>query len=90
MSIKTVKKLLAKDPEFAARFIVNPRAALEDYGIDPGSIGKKDTHALEVLVEQTQDNLRTNSKLLGLKVASAEWGIGAGCCNSDKAAFDIG
>lgn len=87
MSTKTIKKLLKNDPEFVAKFITAPQDALGEYGIDPERMDTKDVHALETLVQQTQDNVRTNAKLVGVEMAKSEWGIGMGCCNDLNTKF---
>jgi hypothetical protein len=85
MSGKLIQKLLSKDPEFVAKFVTNPTSAMKEFGIEPQSLTDREANALEALVQQTQDNIRTNAKLVGVAVAQSDWGIGAGCCNAAKA-----
>lgn len=87
MSGKTVAKLMEKDPEFLAKFVVAPKSAMSEFGIETDSLSNDEVRALETLAEQSQDNMRTNAKLIGVHMAAADWGIGAGCCNSGNAAF---
>jgi hypothetical protein len=87
MSSKTVRKLLERDPEFVAKFLTGPSSALKEYGIDPETLPEKQVHALEAMVQQTQENIRTNAKLVGVEMAKSEWGIGMGCCNDVNTRF---
>jgi len=88
MSAKTIAKLMSKDLEFAAKFMIAPKSTMEEFGINPESLNEREISALEAVVEQSQDNLRTNAKLIGVELAEAAWGIGASCCNSKLTAFD--
>lgn len=87
MSGKTVAKLMEKDPEFLAKFVVAPKSAMSEFGIETEALSNDEVRALETLAEQSQDNMRTNAKLIGVQLAAADWGIGAGCCSSTTAAF---
>lgn len=87
MSTKTVAKLLASDPKFAAQFILQPKQTLEDYGMDPDGFEVEDAKALESVVRLSQESLRSNISLIGVEMATAAWGIGASCCNSKSVAL---
>ena len=87
MSIKTIRKLMSKDPEFVSRFMVTPKETIKDYGIEISSMQKQDVKVLELLAEQMQDNMKTNAKLVGVEIAPTAWGIGSGCCNTLNTSF---
>ena len=87
MSSKTVNRLLEKDAEFVAKFLTAPKGALSEYGIDPEAMPQQDVHTLEALVQQTQENIRTNARLIGVDMAEAAWGIGGLCCNDVNTKF---
>ncbi|KAA2316084.1 hypothetical protein DL237_13390 [Pseudooceanicola sediminis] len=82
MSTKTIAKLLGSDMKFTAQFMVQPKETLAEYGIESENLDDGDVRAMEAVVRLTQDSLRANAKLLGVDIATAAWGIGAGCCNS--------
>ncbi len=74
-------------PNSFAKFLTGPSSALKEYGIDPETLPEKQVHALEAMVQQTQENIRTNAKLVGVEMAKSEWGIGMGCCNDVNTRF---
>ncbi|WP_296428170.1 hypothetical protein [Yoonia sp.] len=82
MTTKTITKLLQSDTKFTAQFIVQPKETLAEYGIEADDLDADDVRALESVVRLTQDQLRANARLIGVEVATANWGIGGGCCNS--------
>lgn len=82
MSTKTIAKLLSSDTKFAAQFMVQPKETLAEFGIEGDAMEEEDIRAMEAVVRLSQDSLRANAKLIGVDIATAAWGIGAGCCNS--------
>ncbi len=79
-SFNDVKARVANDPAFLANLVVDPRKALREGGFqleDPADVTK-----VELLVRSSQENLRASARVMGIRTGTAEWGIGAGCCNS--------
>lgn len=75
-----VKAKVAQDPAFLAGLVVNPKKALRDGGFaitDAAEVTK-----VELLVRLSQENLRASARVLGVRTGTADWGIGASCCNS--------
>lgn len=82
-----LKAKMARDPEFAAKLIVNPKKALEEAKIELEDEG--DVTTVELFAKLGQQNVRAASALLDVEAARADWGIGASCCN-DKAVLPAG
>ena len=74
-----VKKKAEKDPQFLAQLIVSPKKALSDANIElPKSA---DINKLELFVRMSQEQIRVAGRIVGIKPRTADWGIGATCCN---------
>lgn len=79
-SFDDVKARVSTDPSFLAGLVVDPKKTLRDNGFNLTDAA--DVTKVELLVRLSQENLRSSARVLGIRTANADWGIGAGCCNS--------
>lgn len=81
MSLAKFELLMKEDPSFLAKFIVNPKEALETAGVQLENAA--DVKRIEGLARAAQEQLRVAARLSGFELSSeANWGIGMSCCNT--------
>jgi len=74
-----VKARAEKSTAFLAQLIADPKKALSDAKLelsDPADIKR-----VELFTKVAQEHVRAAAKVVGVKAATADWGIGASCCN---------
>lgn len=81
---KTMRTELS-DSATLARFIANPKAVAAELGTDLKD--EKIVRDLERLAANGQAALNGIGRAAGLAMKEADWGIGAGCCNSKAIAL---
>lgn len=80
---QSAKAAKLSDTATLARFIANPKAVAGELGIDTEDADT--ARDLEKLARAGQGSIRALAGSVGLasrEVEAADWGIGAGCCNS--------
>jgi len=76
-TMKAVRTQLS-DTATLARFVANPKAIAAEMGVTD----EKGVRDLERLAFSAQNALNAAGASAGLQMKKADWGIGAGCCNS--------
>ena len=80
-NLSEVEAKLSSSPSWIGVLLVNPQSALEEAGLSLDDANE--TRRLESFVRSTQTQVTLAGKLANFAPsASAEWGIGFGCCNS--------
>ena len=79
-SSKAVARL--NQPRELAAFLVSPKEYISKHGVDTDD--KESTRAFEQYARTLIENVNAANRSVGIApMEAADWGIGAGCCNSD-------
>ena len=79
-NIEKLQCLLVTDLKFLATFLVDSAEAIKRAGID---LNNQEMKRAEAFAKTAQEQVKLAGRLSGFQVSDkAEWGIGAGCCNS--------
>lgn len=71
--------ILSLSPDILARFLVDPKSAATEFGIDDSNV--EDIRRLELFCKVAGENVKAAAAVAQINAPQLAWGIGAGCCN---------